>query len=1075
MKAIVTPLFVTLTLLSFGQSNVTLNETPRHIIDEAVAVWQANNADAALASNTNSSRQVVFENDALGSIQSVDRGLWSDASTWDCTCVPTNLDNVTLKHEVTLTEDASVASVILAAGGQMLAENPVVLTFSGDVKGSEPQPLATNVSLMANDTAGNQSIDADLSIANLTVLNRTELTVKGNVTVYGHVDVNDATLTISPAGEFKLGEDDNGRSTIMRTNGGLVNGELTREIHLAAMPNRDMALVEQRITTGLEGVTVEDFVGDIPTWGFVGADVPSGFSNIGYWSASASWNYATIASAADTLPVFEGIYLSLNAAESYTLTFSGTLPTEDINIEVPEDALNVLMGNATNANLNLNELEAQFGEDKKNLRCWNNQTLQFDHFIAGLSTNGLNATLQPNTTCEFAASGVSNLTLALNDGLQKGEQSPAASNTDGAIVFSTSNATGFEDGGMVCLRKGSNVGFVNNEDAENAASFYSACDLYLRDAEGNSCAIAQLDFDEETTLEFDLMLSANRPNDNTYTIAVDEMNWEAGCAFITLDGDAVATPLEEGVLTTVELNANGNNNYKVGTLTLVPHTRAEISSPGCDGTGETYIKVLPSGQGPWDIALSDAMGNMVEGTPSETGASVMYDDLASGTYTYAVLNNGNYTCGAQTGQHTVVRPTELNIETTVSNNCGEGGSAVANVSNVETVTYAWSNGQAGAEATGLDAGDYTVIATDAAGCADTTTVTVLAAPQVSVVATDGLCDGTDMHIAVESTDDNALWNFAVINEMGDPQGAAMGVSTPLTFNVWNAGEYTLEVTPLGVPGCGTQMREANVTQSSDLHVEVSATQMECGDVDAGAIELNVTGAAGNFDVAWNHGAQGTSLTDLAGGEYHAVVTDENGCTQEVEVTLDESPTVVADFETPSTGLNADATNDGFTVTFTNNSEGNFTGQAWTFVDAGQEAFNVHEVFTFEQAGSYDVMLEVWNDQCYDVIRKNVTVEDNATGGNDQDANGSVDSVKDQVLNGLTNPVMTPSGWMMDLGNQAEGMSVVAYDLSGRQLCDATTANGSGQIFVEGSQWPNLVLLRLVHEPTNSMRTWKMVR
>ena len=126
--------------------------------------------------------------------------------------------------------------------------------------------------------------------------------------------------------------------------------------------------------------------------------------------------------------------------------------------------------------------------------------------------------------------------------------------------------------------------------------------MYLRDAEGNSCAIAQLDFDEETTLEFDLMLSANRPNDNTYTIAVDEMNWEAGCAFITLDGDAVATPLEEGVLTTVELNANGNNNYKVGTLTLVPHTRAEISSPGCDGTGETYIKVLPSGQGPWDIA-----------------------------------------------------------------------------------------------------------------------------------------------------------------------------------------------------------------------------------------------------------------------------------------------------------------------------------------------------------------------------------------------------------------------------------------------------------------------------------------
>ena len=99
-----------------------------------------------------------------------------------------------------------------------------------------------------------------------------------------------------------------------------------------------MAFVEQRIATGLVGVTVQDFVGDIPTWGFAGADNPEGFANIGYWSATADYNYAVIESSADTLPVWEGVYLSLAPADSYTLTFSGTMPDSDVVMDIPGDA-----------------------------------------------------------------------------------------------------------------------------------------------------------------------------------------------------------------------------------------------------------------------------------------------------------------------------------------------------------------------------------------------------------------------------------------------------------------------------------------------------------------------------------------------------------------------------------------------------------------------------------------------------------------------------------------------------------------------------------------------------------------
>ena len=63
-----------------------------------------------------------------------------------------------------------------------------------------------------------------------------------------------------------------GRATISRNSN--VIGKLTREIFLAAAPNREMSLVEQRITTGLVGVTVADFVGDI-LHGLDGADDPA--------------------------------------------------------------------------------------------------------------------------------------------------------------------------------------------------------------------------------------------------------------------------------------------------------------------------------------------------------------------------------------------------------------------------------------------------------------------------------------------------------------------------------------------------------------------------------------------------------------------------------------------------------------------------------------------------------------------------------------------------------------------------------------------------------------------------------
>jgi len=1235
MRAILTPLFIFATLITWGQDfELPFAQTPEHVIASAVEAWSASQASEDMIVAPATSPYASFARDNRNTIISTQRGLWSEAATWNCDCVPTGNDNVIVNHEVSFVTDAEFSSMIVNASGTLIDLNNVIVTFDGNFVSSGTH-LMEGVELVANGIAANQILAANLAVAKLTVLNRTTLTVEGALEVTGHVKVDASTLDIDPSGDLILSENQWGRATVQRTSGGAVTGLVTRQMTLPATPNRNMAFVEQRITTGLEGVTVNDFVGDIPTWGFAGSDDPAGFSNIGYWSGTNLYNYHPIDDASDALPVWEGIYLALAPAESYTLTFSGTLPLEDIEMEIPGDAFTALFGNPTNANVDLNVLTSQFPAGGAGMDCWNTNTLQYDHFINGVCTNGLNSTLQPNTTCQFLPSEAVTLTLASSETLPNGTESSVQTDLDGSLVLSAENGSGFRDECVAAIRQGTDVAFLDYEDALNTSSLYSACDIYLRDVDGNRNGIAQMDFKAEPLATFDIVLGANRPLDGDYTIRVEQMDWTDGCAYVILDGETEVRPLELGVLVNVELSATQNHTYTVGTLYIVPPTRAEVSSPGCEGVGSTHIEVLPTGDGPWTVALSDQAGNNVEGVVDAEGVGVMFAGLASGTYTYAVMSTGDMTCGSITAEHTVIRPTKIVVDMTVTHDCGEGGSAVAEITSDGTdFEYQWSDGQQGPAAAGLEGGAYELIVTNAFACRDTVEVDILSAPALSMLATDGACDGsTDSAIELNSDDDTANWDFTVRNANGDLVDFAYGIPTPAPFHFLVSGTYTveaqilgdygcepetleatviqpvpmtltatadsqcgedalgtataslvgglgnvmytwsngtegqeaaaltagtytvtvtdeagceestevnvalspqMEVTPMN-PGCdgegetgfafngaadvtwtievadaeGNHMEtlttpggeaeiaglasgtytvtygnnagdgcpsktfEAELTEASNLVVDATTTPMECGEINAGAIDLTVHGGIGDIDVTWEHGATGTSLTELAGGQYYAVVADDNGCTKEVRVELEETPTVEANFDAPTGGLT-----DGFTsmtLTFTNTSEGNITGQTWYFGDTDVPSYDFHATHTFEQAGAYDVFLNVWNDKCSHTVRKTVVVSQGETNPNDDALGNMVTSVMEGDLTEIQAPITTETGWMMDLGAAAPGMKIHVFDLTGRQLCHPVAPDANGQIWVDGDQWPALVLLRLVHEPTNSIRTWKMVR
>ena len=1235
MRAIITPLFLFATLLTWGQEfEFPFAQTPDHVIETAVEAWNSTLANSAEDGDVHAPTTMAFAQGNRSTITSIQRGIWGESSTWDCGCVPTGNDNVVVNHEVSFMADSEFSSLIVNAAGSLVDLNEVTLSFDGNFVSSGILQLE-GVELKANGISEDQILEINATIAKLTVVNRSNLGILGTLEITDHLKVDDSTLETHASGTLILSENHNGRATVERTSGGVVNGLVTRHITLPATPNRNMAFVEQRIATGLEGVTVNDFLGDIPTWGFAGSDNPDGYSNIGFWNANAVYNYQAIENATDNLPVWEGIYLALAPAESYTLTFSGTLPTEDLPMDIPGEAFTALFGNSTNANVDLQTLSEQFADGSMGLDCWNTKTLQYDHFIDGVCTNGLNSTLQPNTTCQFLPEEDVTLTLNSDETMPNGVVAVSHAQWDGKIILSVENTTGFRDECVAVVRKNTHVDFLANEDAINTSSLYSACDLYLRDAQGNRISISQMDFSTEPLASFDVILGANRPLDGNYTVRIEHLDWAEGCAYFVMNGETESLPLELGELTQVQLASTQNHNYNVGTIYLVPPSRAEVSSPGCEGSGDTYIQVLPTGDGPWTVALSDSQGNVLTGTSNENDVTVMFADLASGTYTYAILNEGSMACGSSTGEHTVIRPTALDIDLTVTHDCGAGGAAVAEVTNSDgTLEFAWSNGQVGPVASGLEGGVYQVVVTDQVACQDTVDVEILSAPEISMLATDGECDGsTDSAIEVNSNNDAASWDMTIRNAAGDVVNFAYGVSTPMFFDVLATGTYTVETQILGEYGCAPETREANViqpvpmtltatsetqcdetalgsataamfggvgdvvftwsngtqgeeatnltagvytvtvtdeagctestdievaltpqmlvavmnpgcdgegeagfafdgqmdvnwtiditdeegnnvqtmtlpggesevaglnsgtytvtfghdagdgcpaktleaqlTEASNLEVDVMTTPMECGDFNTGAIDLTVQGGIGNVSVTWEHGVQGTSLTELAGGQYYAVVADDNGCTKEVRVELDETPTVEANFDAPTGGLT-----DGFsgmTLTFTNTSEGEITGQTWYFGDTDVPSYDYHATHTFEEAGAYDVFLNVWNDKCSHTVRKTVVVSQGESDPIEDDLGTLVTSVMEGDLTEIHAPITTETGWMMDLGAAASGMKIHVFDLTGRQLCSPAAPDANGQIWVDGDQWPALVLLRLVHEPTNSIRTWKMVR
>jgi SprB repeat/Secretion system C-terminal sorting domain len=257
--------------------------------------------------------------------------------------------------------------------------------------------------------------------------------------------------------------------------------------------------------------------------------------------------------------------------------------------------------------------------------------------------------------------------------------------------------------------------------------------------------------------------------------------------------------------------------------------------------------------------------------------------------------------------------------TAIANNAMGGapnGTVTLNVTNgTAPYTYLWASGQVTQNLSGLAPGTYSVTVTDAAGCtaSASSNVSNLTGPTVlsnsNVVSSYQVVNGgfTPQWVCQNDT----LYSDGGIMKIYLESGATMitggGIDTIYAKTgatiVMNGGIHVIYHEPGvnlllsgGIPTlfpCPSLV--FNYTQAPangcapvpvcNLSLNTTNTNIDCFGQASGSASVNVVGGTAPLTYAWSNGATSQTVNNLPSGSYTVTVTDANGCTDQMSVTI----------------------------------------------------------------------------------------------------------------------------------------------------------------------------------------------
>lgn len=493
------------------------------------------------------------------------------------------------------------------------------------------------------------------------------------------------------------------------------------------------------------GATLQQWNDDFATGGFPGSQVPwsTSPSITGYdETISGTYDYGFVDPTGITDPIVPGAGYFAYVVTSSAVTVDVTGPVIKgahafsvtyTDTGLPDDDGWNLVGNPYASTIDWDAA----GWTKTNvddaIYIYSPTLDQYTSYVGGVGINGgtnLIASSQGFFVKTNASSPVLELTESVKTSVDESFVRSPQLVQDGILKIGLSGK-GYSDETVVRFSGNATEGFDGQLDALKFFSFNSnvpgiATRLDTSDFSINSLPLLT----DDLSLPLKVLVGIT----DTYTIELKALSNLPSSSCVILEDLVTGTQTDLRITPTYSFHINKSTVAPRFLIHIGKPIEIETLSTVCHESSNGVLTAQGLGNGPWDYTWKDAGGTIIQSHTNWSTADTLYN-LTAGMYSVEISGNTGLCGGQRTEVVHLAESTAISAQTienqTSCISTTDGSILVSStVGGTPPYTYSWSNGSSSPDITGISAGNYTLIVTDAKGCLQEFEYTVEAGPEV---------------------------------------------------------------------------------------------------------------------------------------------------------------------------------------------------------------------------------------------------------------------------------------------------------------------------------------------------------